>query len=974
MSTKTIQNIRQKGRVIGVLLLYLISFLPITAQNVKSEAKMAERLQHYFEKYKPKDSRLSQQPRMVSYQLDNQAQILVVTADESFSMQEFTPDITAAIYKKVKGELPKPYNKYQVTIVTNGMTIDELIPNRLAKNIDKARLWGDIDYDGEPWVRNISEPHKVTHGLSGRHLSLWASHGRYYDQKKGAWRWQRPNLFCTTEDLFTQTIVVPYLIPMLENAGAVVFTPRERDWQKEEIIVDNDGPRRNYIEVTNHGKWQPTPQTGFAWHNGTYSDGENPFTAGTARMAKTTSSKSRYSMATYQPDFRKAGRYAVYVSYQTLPNSVDNVHYTVWHRGEKTEFLVNQQMGGGTWVYLGTFDFDAGYSEFNRVSVTNKSSKSGVVTTDAVRFGGGMGNIQRFGQTSGMPRALEGARYYAQWAGMPYTVYSSKGGEDDYADDINVRSLMTNHLGGGSPFMPTIEGLHVPIELSLAVHSDAGYAKDGVGLIGPLSICTTKSNDGKLNAGVSRMASRDFADALLSNEVLDIKYKYGTWRRRELFDRNYSETRMPEVPSAILETMSHQNFPDMRYGQDPNFRFTLARSIYKTILRYVNDQHGASFVVAPLAPDQFQVTFRHKNEVRLSWMPVADPQESSSLPTGYIVYTAVGDADFDNGTYVRSKTSYDVELEPGLLYHFRVAAVNRGGKSFPTETLSALYNPRATKTIMIVNGFHRLSSPAIRNVDGQQGFDIDDDPGVTYGPTLGWAGRQTSFSLSQIGNLDGGLGCGTEELAGKLIAGNDFNYVVTHAKAIQKAGDYNIVSCSAKAVELGGVALQQYALADLLLGLERYDGHSLEFYKAFTINMQRALQQFTAHGGSLLVSGAYVGSDMPLKDEQDFLSSVLKCQYGGCSHAATDDIKGLGTSFQYWKQLNEEHYAATSADILTPVGAAITAMQYADGYGAAIGYQGTDYRLFVMGFPFECIKSTQKQASIMRGILNYLLP
>jgi hypothetical protein len=34
--------------------------------------------------------------------------------------------------------------------------------------------------------------------------------------------------------------VVPYLAPMLENSGAVVFLPRERDIQVNEVIVDND--------------------------------------------------------------------------------------------------------------------------------------------------------------------------------------------------------------------------------------------------------------------------------------------------------------------------------------------------------------------------------------------------------------------------------------------------------------------------------------------------------------------------------------------------------------------------------------------------------------------------------------------------------------------------------------------------------------------------------------------------------------
>lgn len=958
---------------IYILLFCLFTFIPFYAQTAKDEARLSERLQEYFRKYKPKGTRLTQAPRMLEYRLDNTAQTLTITVDEFFAAQEFTPEITAHIYKKVQGELPKVYRDYQVTIVTNGMTIDELIPNRLSMNADRSRLWGDIDYDGEPWVKNISHPAKFTHGLQGRHLALWASHGRYYDQKKGYWRWQRPKLFGTTEDLFTQTIVVPYLIPMLEQSGAVVFTPRERDWQKEEIIVDNDGSKRNYIEVTSHSKWMQTNQPGFAWHADVYHDNENPFEAGTARMVKATSSKSRYSLATYQPDFRKAGRYAVYVSYQTLPNSINDALYTVWHRGERTQFHVNQQMGGGTWVYLGTFDFDAGYSEFNRVTVSNQSEHNGVVTTDAVRFGGGMGNIERFGEVSGLPRALEGARYSAQWAGMPYSVYSSKNGQDDYADDINARSYTVNLLGGGSCYMPTIEGRKVPIELSLAIHSDAGYARDGQGLIGSLSICTTNFNDGKLNAGISRMASRDLADALLSNELLDIKYKYGQWSRRELFDRNYSETRLPEVPSAILETMSHQSFPDMRYGQDPNFRFTLARSIYKTILRYVNDLHEQPFIVTPLAPDHFRIEFKDDDEIRLSWDAVNDPQEPTAKPTGYILYTAIGEADFDNGTYIRSKNSYDMKLEPGLLYHFKVVAVNRGGQSFPTEVLSAYHHPHATKTIMVVNGFHRLSSPAIRNTPEEQGFDLDEDPGITYGPTYGWSGRQTNFDRTQMGIESGGLGYSGEELTGMLLAGNDFNYVKTHAEAIAATRQYNIVSCSSEALESGLLSLHNIAAIDMVLGLERNDGHSLQFYKTFTPTMQHTLQRFTAHGGALLISGAYIGRDNMTGGDQQFLAKTLKCQYAGRNMMQTDYLNGLGTTIQYWAKLNEEHYAATSTDILQPVSPAYTAMQYADGYSAAVAYKGTDYRSFVMGVPFECIQSEKKRSSIMQGILNFLL-
>lgn len=583
-----------------------------------------------------------------------------------------------------------------------------------------------------------------------------------------------------------------------------------------------------------------------------------------------------------------------------------------------------------------------------------------------------MGNIRRGESVSGMPRALEGARYYAQWAGMPYSVYSGREGTDDYADDINVRSNMTNYLAGGSPFVPDTVGLHVPIELSLAIHSDAGYAKDFQGLIGSLSVITTKYNDGKLYSGLSRLASRDFADALLTNVTQELANKYGRWNRREMYDRNYSETRVPTVPSAILETLSHQSFPDMRYGLDPNFRFTLARIIYKSVLRYLSEQHHQACVVTPLSPTNFRIALS-KNKALLEWDGVGDPQESSATPTGYIVYTSEGGADFDNGIYVKGR-SHEVELAPDILYHFKVVAANKGGVSFPTEVLSAYYHPGAKKTVMIVNGFHRLSSPAVRNTPDEKGFDIDLDPGITYGPTAGWLGRQRNFSTGKAGDITpDNLGWSSDELAGMFVAGNDFNYVTTHARAIASAQEYNIVSASSMAIHNGKTKLKGFALVDLVLGLERNDGYSLQYYKTFTAPVRKAIQEYTHRGGALLVSGAYVGTDIMGTDEEQFVNQTLKCSFGGQYRGESNSVQGLGTHIDYYNTLNEEHYAATSADILTPLSPAYAVMRYADGNDAAVAYKGNDYRSFTMGFPFECIKSQQQQGSIMRGILNYLL-
>ena len=831
--------------------------------------------------------------------------------------------------------------------------------------------------DPEPWVRNASRPYPIERGLDGRHVSLWASHGRYYANDEDRWKWQRPPLFCTNEDLFTQTIVVPYLIPMLENAGAVVFTPRERDWQRHEVIVDNDDHTNviHYQEQQIVNPWQQAPRKGFARHDGSYNDGENPFEAGTARMAETTRNKQRLSTISYQPLLPEDGRYAVYVSYQTVDKSIDDAHYTVWHKGQKTTFRVNQRMGGSTWVYLGTFDFDAGCSELNRVELTNISQhKNGIVTADAVRFGGGMGNIQRGGTISGFPRCLEGARYYAQWAGMPYWVYSDKKGINDYGDDINVRSLMTNYLLGGSAYAPDSAGLHVPIELSLAIHSDAGHTDTGEGVFGTLAICTTSHGAPTLGNGSSREESLKLATDLLHNTTADLQHRYGQWTMRKLYDRNYSETRLPLVPSSILETLSHQNFGDMRYGLDPNFRFTLARSIYKTLLRFICDSHRQSYVVQPLAPDNFCIEFTGKaGEVCLSWQGIIDGHEPTSTPTGYVLYIAQDESGFDNGTPLKG-SSCKVKLKPNVLYNFRVTATNDGGQSFPTEVLSALYNPKARQTVMVVNGFHRLSSPAISRYG--QGFDLDADPGIDYGRMAGLLGSQQIFDPQQIGIEDStGLGYTDEHLAGHFIAGNSFDYVTTHAEAIRSAGRYNIVSCSSHAIENGRTPLTPYDVVDLLLGLEKNDGHSLVSYKSLKPSLLTALREYTGQGGNLMVSGAFVGSDQTTNDEQDALSQLLKVQLAGINTSASNTVGGLGTSFAFYRELNDRHYAATHTDILLPSGTsnAFPAMVYTSGdTGAAVAYQGHDYRAFTMAFPFECIIDKGQRESIMRGILNFL--
>lgn len=941
-------------------------------RNTQARDNLGNILKTYVLQNRAKKVIFPSQPYLVSYNLDDRRRTLNVQLSPSFAAQDFTASSVRFYYKRLAKALPRPYNKYKLTIMAGGLPIEQLVAgSKCEKGMPNA--WGKTEYEGAPWVMNDSRPYFVSHGLFDRHLSLWASHGRYYDGKKDRWKWQRPNLFGTTEDLFTQTIVIPYLIPMLENAGAVVFTPRERDWQKNEVIVDNGG--RGYVEDSGKETWKTAQEKGFAYHAGTYRDGENPFTQGTARAVKATK-KADVSWASYQPNIPQGGKYAVYVSYQSLKNSVSDAQYIVMHKGQRTVFKVNQQMGGGTWVYLGTFDFDRGNNEFNRVVVTNSSSESGVVTTDAVRFGGGMGNIERGGSCSGMPRSLEGARYSAQWAGAPYSVYSSKNGSDDYGDDINVRSNMTNWLAGGSTYVPTLEGKKVPIELSLAVHSDAGYTTVNDSIIGSLAICTTSFNDGRLNSGVSRMVSHDFADSLLTGLQRDISGKYRKWTRRYLWDRNYSETRKPEVPSAIIETMSHQNFADMRRGLDPNFRFTLARSLYKTILRFVNGNHSVPSVVQPLPVSNFRIERNSSGGLRLSWIAEKDEQEPTAVPTSYIVYTSEDGMGFDNGTVVYT-SSFDFEAKKGVNYCFKVTALNRGGESFPSETLAAYLSKSAhAKDILVVDGFSRLSGPAVVDDYSRQGFDLGSDIGVSYGLTAGWNGRQQCFDKSRAGSEgEGSLGYCGDELAGRFIMGNNRDGSVCHVKDIAMSGAYNVVGCSLEALDNNLVKLDHYNLVDIAFGLQRNDGHSLVVYKTFSETLQSKLRSYAKSGGRILVSGAYVGSDMTQPHERSFMSDVLKTTFTGTdTNAGNNMVDGLGLSFDIIRQINDRHFAATSVDRIAACdGRSFAAMRYQDGSTAGVAYDGTDYKSFVMGYPYECINNVRTRQQVMKGLLGFLL-
>ena len=950
-----------------------------TADDVQASAN------RFFSSYKVDGYRPNGSMRADSVRVDQNDQIVSIYTNEAFASQPFTPQSVERIYQVLQRMLPAPYNTYHLCIYSHkGILVEDLVPNILRdEQTDASRLWGKTDYDGQPWVTNTSLPYSVSHGLQGRHLFIWPSHGRYY--KAGGWQWQRPYLFCTTEDLFTQSFVYPFLFPMLEKAGAVVYSPRERDIQTAEALVDNDDPQRqgSYAEGSaEDAAWSSSAEgTGFRAPQGLLNDSTLPFTAGTYRMVAAVNRRTQLSSAVWNPRIPRSGRYAVYVSYASRPNSVTDAHYAIYHKGGRTNVLVNQQMGGGTWVYIGTYEFEEGQNANGRVVLTNQSNSRGVITADAVHFGGGVGQTERgLAGTSGLPRFLEAARYQAQWCGLPDSLFNTEQGANDYNDDLRVRSKLLNYLGGGSPYMPHATGQHVPFELAVALHSDAGLRHDR-SIYGSLAICTTQDGDGNLNypSGLSRQTSHDLAGMLLDNLTSDLSKEFGrNWTRRELWDRNYAETRMPQVPSAILEMLSHQNFEDMKYGHDPYFKFALARSVYKTLLRFVNFEHGVkNVVVQPLPVHAFSATLSADGaQVHLKWKPTTDEQESTAQPTSYILYTKVNDEAFDNGLNIGSATDYALTISPDKRYNFRITAVNAGGESFPSETLSVMHASKGKGTVLIVNGFNRLSGPAQVETADSIGFCLEKDMGVPYLYTTAFAGAQRNFSPLGAGHEGAAsLGYCGHEWMGKTLAGNTFDYPVEHGRAIASCGEFSFCSMSREAFEDKDIRIRDYAAIDYIAGEEADMTYNLRPAKCLTDAVRQRLTYYLKEGkGALLLSGCYVGMDNWKDDtSRAFLEDVLKVRYDGTTLDCTETAKGLNLEFSIYRQPNAQHYAAQHPDALLPDSKqAFPAFAYANGQGAGVAYKGRNYRTVTIGFPFECIKEQKTRNVAMHALLTFL--
>jgi len=523
--------------------------------------------------------------------------------------------------------------------------------------------------------------------LGGKSIFVNPGHGWYYNTSSAAWVTQRGVTNYLIEDHSNAEAVLTYLTRYLWNAGAGVYTCRERDMTASMVLVEDGGA--GYSET---GSWSTVSASGA--HGGSY------------RRAAANATET--ATATFTPTFAYAGFYEVYLWYPGTTANVTNARVTIRHTGGTTVVTLNQERDGDTYKDLGRYHFAAGSSAAaGSVTLSNLSAETGnFVAADAVRFGGGTGAETPFGEpsASGKPRFEEAGPYYANFMGCPLATCGSS----------TVNAM---------PRYCAWERESWEDAVYLSWHSNA-YDTTGRGT---LSFAYSSGGWDTTFDGVT--GGLELRNAVHAEIIADLRAGYdASWTNGGLHSNWYGEinpNNNPEMPGALFEMAFHDNVTDAAHLRNPVFRQIVARAVYQGVVKYFAARDGdANYKLLPEPPTGFAVRNDGAGHIALTW--VAPPSSAHSglygdAATGYRVYRSSDGLGFADGIPVVASAYTDTAVTPGQVIYYRVTATNAGGESFPTETLAARV-AAGSAPVLVVSGFDRLdASQSVVTTDPQSG-------------------------------------------------------------------------------------------------------------------------------------------------------------------------------------------------------------------------------------------------------------
>ncbi len=757
--------------------------------------------------------------------------------------------------------------------------------------------------------------------LSGKIVFMNSGHG--WTWFGSAWDLQRPELLDMNED-YGNLDQLNFFAQYCFNAGATVVSMRPLGHQTNEVILDNDD-----AGVAFAGTWSNSSQTTF-WG----SPGDVPY-----RFASLSATET--ATATYTPNIPVAGFYPVYCWVLAGSDRGDQL-YRIRHTGGETQIRIPHHMVGNGWIYLGEYYFNAGAnSALGSVVVSNlrDTPQGGVVIADAIRFGNGMGSVNRGGGVSGYPREDESMRYWIQAnlaQGQSTSLYDGTG--NDEQDSWSAPPKMSAHMNRA-------EAGDIYDRIHISFHSNAGGGRGTVALI--------TSDPTPNQAQLAEIVGGEVNDDLVALGSPPLEAPWFN-KSGHTYSGGYGEidgsTFGYEMPATIVEVAFHDNAIDAALMRDPKARAAVARATLHGVIKFMNayDTNGAPpLAFLPEPPTNLRAIANSSGQVSLAWtQPVSSG--GSQSPTNYVIYRSTNGLGFGEPISAGNVISYTVSnLTAGVEYYFRVTAANAGGESMPSETVGcrvALTN--GAPRVLVVNAFDRLDRSAnLRHDVVAKNWDRPGNSGIIERVYPRW--------------------------------NNAFDYVVPHGKAIAAAG-WAFDSCQNEAVANNQVLLANYAVVVWATGNE---GTADE---TFSATEQTRLATYLATGGALFASGAEIAYDLgrpsgPTTADRNFLQNQLHVNYGADnsgSYTAAVAPAGIfaGRASATFDNGNNGIYWVKAPDVLVPVGSAIAALNYSGGGAAAVQFDGgvNSGRVVVFGFPFETITSTPRRNEYMTDILNFL--
>lgn len=589
-----------------------------------------------------------------------------------------TPEETADFLKDYDNRLEQTLGQYgEVRIWAENLEkewvpLEDMLP--VASDVPEKYPYLYTPYN--PPSIGVDLPGVSTGILSTKAVYLSQCHGWIYYDTLGRFSTQRGNQHNSVEDFHNPEGANQYLIQYLENAGAKVFTAKERDINPNMDIADNDGA--GYFE---QGTGFVDGESGFM-DTSPWVYGENPFDAGSTRKFPANGG----GVATWIPDVPEDGYYAVYVSWDRDASNDPLAHYRITHLGGVIDRYFDQRVHGSTWQYVEYLWLEKGTDSLTVELVADSTSTGTYLSADAVRIGGGMGDVWRHGGGTNRPRWEEGAILYTQYNGAPTSVYDPYGSGDGSDPSTRSRWAKWEHPNGEDA-------------VYVSWHSNAG---------GGTGTETFYYNSTPVE-GSSSLAN--FVQTALIDTIRD--QHDSNWANRGVKRGNLAEVNSSynsEIPSILLELGFHDSSYDMQFLLDPVFRQDASRAISRGIIEYFANKVGSTPIFPPEPPENFSATSQG-NTIHLAWTAGLEGDPFGDAPTSYMVYRSHNGRSWDNGTEVQG-SSADIQSTAQTLEYFRVVAVNAGGVSFPSETLAVRTNT-GTTPILVVSAFDRLQRSSL---------------------------------------------------------------------------------------------------------------------------------------------------------------------------------------------------------------------------------------------------------------------